>query len=564
MPTEHADENGDFLPIAHGPPTSPRSSEGSPSSLIMARGRSRVRNISSDADPFSEENLRKRGYHSVKSFDQTFRLEKRWKLVREMGSGAYGVVISAADEISGETVAIKMVTRVFAKTSLAKRALRELTLLRHFSNHENITGLIDVDGIAESFSEMYLFMEPMEADLHQIIKSGQMLSNEHVQYFTYQILRGMKYIHSASVVHRDLKPGNLLVNSDCELKICDFGLSRGFDSTPEEGTSQMTDSQVFILLPSPHDDILTSSFTGGMEQQAQAYVRSLPVRRKVSFKKLIPQADPQALDLLEKMLSFDPTSRVTVTQALAHPWLAAYHDANDEPSCPEKFDRWREIEELETIEQFRAALWAEMSDFRREVRAVGAEADEQPSALPSEMPTRKVTRSRRQSTSGSPLKERRDSTDGRARPRARDPVVSYSRRTSIYSARDRDSIVFGEQDGLPVTMTRTSSFAAEDAGLPPTGPGVNAFPFPSIGPPEGYVVPARQRTASMGGPGVVGSRLLRTLSTVSIHETVDVGAAAEVARLLRAKETAADAPPSEMPKEIGGEGSGWGGKDGGT
>ena len=64
------------------------------------------------------------------------------------------IVSSAADEISGETVAIKMVTRVFAKTSLAKRALRELTLLRHFSNHENITGLIDVDGIAESFNEM--------------------------------------------------------------------------------------------------------------------------------------------------------------------------------------------------------------------------------------------------------------------------------------------------------------------------------------------------------------------------------------------------------------------------
>lgn len=64
------------------------------------------------------------------------------------------IVSSAADEISGETVAIKMVTRVFAKTTLAKRALRELTLLRHFSNHENITGLIDVDGVAESFNEM--------------------------------------------------------------------------------------------------------------------------------------------------------------------------------------------------------------------------------------------------------------------------------------------------------------------------------------------------------------------------------------------------------------------------
>ena len=93
-----------------------------------------------------------------------------------MGSGAYGVVMSvqyflisgfdfyfhrhrsAADEISGETVAIKLVTRVFDRIQLAKRALREITLLRHFANHENITGLIDVDAISPDFNEMFVWI----------------------------------------------------------------------------------------------------------------------------------------------------------------------------------------------------------------------------------------------------------------------------------------------------------------------------------------------------------------------------------------------------------------------
>ena len=126
-----------------------------------------------------------RGYHSLlSSFGKVFHVEKRWKLIREMGSGAYGVVMSvqyflvsgfasyfdrhrsAADEISGETVAIKLVTRVFDKIQLAKRALREITLLRHFANHENITGLIDVDAISPDFNEMFVHIPVSIVHLH--------------------------------------------------------------------------------------------------------------------------------------------------------------------------------------------------------------------------------------------------------------------------------------------------------------------------------------------------------------------------------------------------------------
>ena len=86
------------------------------------------------------------------------------------------------------------------------------------------------------------YSELMECDLAAIIRSGQPLTDAHFQSFIYQILCGLKYIHSANVLHRDLKPGNLLVNADCELKICDFGLARGFSLDPEENAGYMTGS----------------------------------------------------------------------------------------------------------------------------------------------------------------------------------------------------------------------------------------------------------------------------------------------------------------------------------
>ncbi|KAJ2934059.1 hypothetical protein H1R20_g3034, partial [Candolleomyces eurysporus] len=283
-----------------------------------------------------------------------------------------------------------MVTRVFDKVQLAKRALREITLLRHFSNHENVTGLIDVDAISPDFNEIYIFMEPME---------------------------GMKYIHSAGVIHRDLKPGNLLVNADCELKICDFGLSRGYDSAPDENATRLTEyvatrwyrapeimlafpryntaidvwsigcilaelllgkplfkgkdyvdqlNKILDVLGSPEERIIKKIGS----DRAQAYVRSLPFKKTIPFRRIFPAVDSQALDVMAKMLAFDPSDRLDVFQALEHPWLAAYHDESDEPVCAAKFERWREIEKLETIEDFRTALWNEIEDYRREVRGI--------------------------------------------------------------------------------------------------------------------------------------------------------------------------------------------------
>jgi len=108
---------------------------------------------------------------------------------------------------------------------LAKRTLRELKLLRYF-RHENIMSVDRVMRPRKNFNNVYFVSDLMETDLACVIRSPQELTDEHCQFFIYQILRGLKYIHSADVMHRDLKPRNLLVNSNCDLKICDFGLAR--------------------------------------------------------------------------------------------------------------------------------------------------------------------------------------------------------------------------------------------------------------------------------------------------------------------------------------------------
>lgn len=90
------------------------------------------------------------------------------------------------------------------------------------------------------FNDIYIVTEFMETDLHRVIYSRQDLTDEHIQYFVYQILRGLLYMHSANVIHRDLKPGNILVNKNCDLKICDLGLARGYETEEEFKTEYQT------------------------------------------------------------------------------------------------------------------------------------------------------------------------------------------------------------------------------------------------------------------------------------------------------------------------------------
>ncbi|KAM7479655.1 hypothetical protein LguiA_027868 [Lonicera macranthoides] len=138
------------------------------------------------------------------------------------------------DSHTGERVAIKKINDVFEHVSDATRILREIKLLRQLK-HPDIVEIkhIMLPPSGREFKDICVVFELMESDLHQVIKANDDLTPEHYLFFLYQLLHSLKYIHSANVFHRDLKPKNILANADCKLKICDFGLARvSFNDAP--------------------------------------------------------------------------------------------------------------------------------------------------------------------------------------------------------------------------------------------------------------------------------------------------------------------------------------------
>lgn len=309
-----------------------------------------------------------------------FEISKRYTVLEPVGQGAYGIVCAAKDETTQEDLAIKKIEAAFEHITFTKRTLRELRILHHLK-HENIIDIrtIFLPGTKDSFEDIYIVSTLMETDLASILKSSQALSDDHSQFFLYQILRGMKYVHSAEVIHRDLKPRNLLVNSNCDLKICDFGLARvDFKEHAEFKGPPMTEyictrwyrapevlcswvdytsaidlwstgcifaemlgrKAVFPGHNTQHQlqliiTLLGSPSSADLQRiphdKCRKFLEALPQTRGKPLETVFEKASPVALDFLFKMLHFDPTTRIDVKQALAHEYLSQLHCPEDEP-----------------------------------------------------------------------------------------------------------------------------------------------------------------------------------------------------------------------------------------
>jgi serine/threonine protein kinase len=156
---------------------------------------------------------------------------KRYKCIGILGRGSFGVVYKAADRWTGQLVAIKKIAGALASRTDAKFLLRELSILKQ-CDHPSVVGLLNILQPTEAYHlvrDVSLVFPYYEMNLAQLIESATSRSDWsslHVKYLLYQMVCGVDYLHSAGILHRDLKPSNILVNLRCELKVCDFGLSR--------------------------------------------------------------------------------------------------------------------------------------------------------------------------------------------------------------------------------------------------------------------------------------------------------------------------------------------------
>jgi mitogen-activated protein kinase 1/3 len=313
--------------------------------------------------------------------DEIFELPSRYEIKDLIGRGAYGTVFVCKDNLTDTYVAVKKINDVFSKDfEFQKRIFREIKILNHFKNkHNNIVTLVDLikPQSYEEFNNIYIVTEIVDNNLQEIMRKQpeRFSTDQEINYFMYQLLSSVKFMHDADVVHRDIKPSNILVSEDGHVKMCDFGLSREcFSPVRKNSTTNVVTKPyrapelllqysayskpidmwsvgcVFAELLSNEHGLLFGKASSGQAQlsaiidfcgtpreeeikgisAAIRFIRSLTPRKKADLTDIFPNASLQALDLLDRLLTFDPDARITVDQALRHPYFELFHDNTEE------------------------------------------------------------------------------------------------------------------------------------------------------------------------------------------------------------------------------------------
>ncbi|CEL91798.1 unnamed protein product [Vitrella brassicaformis CCMP3155] len=402
----------------------------------------------------------------------------RYEIRHLIGTGSYGHVCEAYDHTEKRVVAIKRIHRVFEDLVDCKRILREIAILTRLSQ-DHIVRVLDicVPRDLQNFDELYLVLEIADSDFKKLFRTPVFLTELHVKTLLYNLLVGVKHIHSAGIYHRDLKPANCLVNQDCSVKICDFGLARTVDrvldpklpNSPRNGDGdmvgvantkslkrQLTGHVVTRWYRAPELILLQENYTekidcwsvgcifaellnmmkenvpyhsdrgplfpgsscfplspdqkhatdykfhtrGNRDQlnmifnilgtpseediealekdDAKRYIRIFHQRDGIDLHSRFPGASAEAVDLLQRMLVFNPGKRISIDEALAHPLFKDIRNVASETIAKERiqlpFDDWLSLNE----QQLRIAFLREVLRYHPQCAQLNAFLSQMP------------------------------------------------------------------------------------------------------------------------------------------------------------------------------------------
>jgi len=389
---------------------------------------------------------------------------RRYDVVQKLGKGAYGIVWKCTDKKTTETVALKKIFDAFQNATDAQRTFREIMFLQELSDHENIITLKDVFK-AENDRDIYLVFVFMETDLHAVIRAN-ILEDVHKRYVVYQLLKAMKYMHTGNVLHRDMKPSNVLLNSECKVKVADFGLARSIELSDEKGKQPpvLTDYVATRWYRAPEILLGSTKYTKGVDMWsigcilgellggkplfpgtstmnqldriievvgfpskedieaigssfAATMIGSLPMSTAKNVRTLFPSAPDDSLDLLIKLLQFNPSKRITAEEALEHPYVAQFHNPDIEPVCTRKIEIPIDDNTKYKIADYRNKLYADILAKKKQKKEMERETRRQQKRRKSrgeKKPKRRSSTSKRDSKgieSKSGLKDSKDSKD---------------------------------------------------------------------------------------------------------------------------------------------------------
>lgn len=300
----------------------------------------------------------------------------RYTLRSVVGKGAYGMVFSARDASTGMSVVIKRISRVFESVATTKRVIRELKIHRCIQDRipgcvVRMTDVLMPSDASPSFDDVFIVMERMDCDLSVVRRS---LTDAQCAYLTYQLFRALDGMHRCGLVHRDVKPQNVLVNKDCTLRLCDFGMSRWTTGHAKDGymwsdyvttrwyrspelcapisgayttasdiwsagcifAELLGGRAVFPGRDSVHQLALIADLIGPPPETLLASVRD-PMARSNLNRRLsrsgssdmidykFAMVSPVARDLLRALLVYDPASRISAKAAMEHPYFSHIH-----------------------------------------------------------------------------------------------------------------------------------------------------------------------------------------------------------------------------------------------